>query len=575
MNGCQVVVGFAIGWLLAAPQTLLADGEPAKLRVGLYQNAPKVIVSQDGQPQGIFVDLVEAIARDENWAVEYVPGTWAEGLARLEAGAIDLMPDVAFTQERETRFAFHSEPVLSDWFQIYTRRGGGIRSVMDLGGKRVALLEHSIQQNAFEKLVAGFDFETQLVAFPDYGTAFAAVASGAADAVVANRFYDATRFRGGPVEDTGIVFNPTRLFFAAPRNGDPRVLAAIDRHLERMKRDRSSAYYETLQRWTSEDVRFRLPRWIPAAAAAAAAALVLVLLWNVALKHRVAERTRELRLRNEQNQRLYEMVRQRAGELEARVAERTSELILANGALLEAKEAAESADRLKSAFLATMSHELRTPLNSIIGFTGILLQGLAGPLNPEQCKQLGIVRDSSRHLLALINDVLDISKIEAGQLNLARAPFDLRESIAKVASIVHPLAEKKGLALRLETAPEIASWTGDSRRIEQILINLLNNAVKFTERGDIALRSRIENRMLRVDVSDTGIGIRPEDLAQLFLPFRQIDTGLSRRHEGTGLGLAICRRLAELHGGTIEVQSTPGQGSVFTLVLPGQGAPAA
>ncbi len=175
-----------------------------------------------------------------------------------------------------------------------------------------------------------------------------------------------------------------------------------------------------------------------------------------------------------------EAIRELNASLERRVAERTAELAVA-------RDRAETADRLKSAFLATMSHELRTPLNSIIGFTGIILQGLAGPLNAEQHKQLGMVRDSARHLLALISDVLDISKIEAGQLDVSSELFDLRASIAKVAGIVEPLAEKKGLTLRVELAPEIGTLVSDPRRVEQVLLNLLNNAVKFTDRGAVTL----------------------------------------------------------------------------------------
>jgi PAS domain S-box-containing protein len=266
-----------------------------------------------------------------------------------------------------------------------------------------------------------------------------------------------------------------------------------------------------------------------------------------------------------------EAIRELNTSLERRVAERTAELA-------EARDRAQAADHLKSAFLATMSHELRTPLNSIIGFTGIILQGLAGPLNPEQRKQLEMVRDSARHLLALINDVLDISKIEAGQLTVSSELFDLRASVVKVVGIVRPLAEKKGLALQAETAPEIGALRSDPRRVEQILLNLLNNAIKFTERGTVALTVEIAPDALpaappvvRIAVADTGIGIKPEDLSKLFQPFRQIDTGLSRQHEGTGLGLAICRRLAELLGGKIYATSEWGKGSVFTVTLPLKG----
>jgi PAS domain S-box-containing protein len=236
--------------------------------------------------------------------------------------------------------------------------------------------------------------------------------------------------------------------------------------------------------------------------------------------------------------------------------------------LIRSKDAAESADRLKSAFLATMSHELRTPLNAIIGFTGIMLQELAGPLNQEQRKQLTMVQNSSRHLLALINDVLDISKIEAGQLNLSISSFELGPSIEKMVALVSPLAEKKEIELRLDVADNVETATTDQRRLEQVILNLLNNAVKFTEKGHVRISCRREDEHYILSVADTGIGIRPEEISGLFQPFHQIDTGLSRKHEGTGLGLSICKKLINLMGGEISVESEWGQGSIFTMRFP-------
>ena len=256
--------------------------------------------------------------------------------------------------------------------------------------------------------------------------------------------------------------------------------------------------------------------------------------------------------------------------LERKVDERTRDLALA-------RERAEAADRTKSAFLATMSHELRTPLNSILGFTGILLQELPGELNSEQSKQLGMVRSSARHLLDLINDVLDISKIEAGQLEVRTAPFDLIASVQRVLNSVIPLAQKKGLALEASLPDGPEPMESDQRRVEQILLNLLNNALKFTEQGSVSLVvERLDSSGLdvnvepsiRISVRDTGVGMRPEDMSKLFQPFQQLDSGLQRQHEGTGLGLAICRRLTELLGGTIGVESQLGRGSVFSLTLP-------
>jgi signal transduction histidine kinase len=248
--------------------------------------------------------------------------------------------------------------------------------------------------------------------------------------------------------------------------------------------------------------------------------------------------------------------------LEEQVRERTRELAAA-------KDRAESADRLKSAFLAAMSHELRTPLNSVIGFTGILLQEIPGKLNEEQQKQLGMVQRSARHLLSLINDVLDISKIEAGELTVEQAPFKVRESADNVISSIQQLAEKKGLQLKFELSAHLDEVIGDQRRYEQVLLNLLSNAIKFTDKGMVSLAIYPTNEdMVETVVRDTGIGIRHEQQELVFNAFQQVENGTSRKHEGTGLGLSVSRRLVEMMGGEICVSSEYGKGSTFGFTVP-------
>jgi GAF domain-containing protein len=235
----------------------------------------------------------------------------------------------------------------------------------------------------------------------------------------------------------------------------------------------------------------------------------------------------------------------------------------------------EVASRHKSQFLANMSHELRTPLNAILGYTELILDGIYGQA-PEKIQDvMERVDKSGRHLLGLINDVLDLSKIEAGQLTLALNDYSMKEVVQTVSTAVESLAAEKKLALKIEVAPDLPPGKGDERRITQILLNLVGNAIKFTEIGEVRIQATTRDGDFVVSVSDTGPGIAPADQQKIFEEFQQADSSTTRKKGGTGLGLSIARRIIELHGGRIWVESAPGKGSTFSFTLPVHVEPAA
>jgi PAS domain S-box-containing protein len=254
-------------------------------------------------------------------------------------------------------------------------------------------------------------------------------------------------------------------------------------------------------------------------------------------------------------------------QLEKLVAERTAELAQKNLELERNNLRLQEVDRLKSVFLASMSHELRTPLNSIIGFTGIILQGLAGPINQEQKKQLGMVKSNAAHLLALINDILDMSKIEAGKLDVSMDEFSFNEVVSEAIENFSHAVNEKGLILKSEMPGTIRIYS-DRRRIKQVLLNLINNAIKFTDTGSILVQARENSENLECSVIDTGKGIADEHINRLFQPFQQVDYSLIKKYQGSGLGLYLCKRMLDILGGSIGVASQLDKGSIFTFKVP-------
>src|SRR5258706_8320573 len=262
-----------------------------------------------------------------------------------------------------------------------------------------------------------------------------------------------------------------------------------------------------------------------------------------------------------------ELVRRKA-ELDILRANESLEIEVAERKRYE--KSLEEASRMKSQFLANMSHELRTPLNAIIGFSEFLMDGKPGDLNDKQKEFQGYVLSSGKHLLQLINDVLDLAKVEAGKMELHPEQFFLSRAIDEVNAVSRPMILQKGLRISVTVDPEVDSVTLDQQKFKQVLYNLLSNGIKFTDEGgslDICV-APVGRCQFELSIRDSGIGIKPEDIARLFQEFEQLDAGVSRRYQGTGLGLALTRKLVELQGGNMSVESEFGKGSIFRVILP-------
>jgi signal transduction histidine kinase len=267
---------------------------------------------------------------------------------------------------------------------------------------------------------------------------------------------------------------------------------------------------------------------------------------------------------------LYERLKHASAELERKVQEATAELAQQNELLRRQHIELEQASALKSQFLANISHEFRTPLNAILGYTHMLLHGVTGAVSDPQRKSLTRIDSNSRHLLALINDILDITRIEAGRMPLNVTRFRLSDLINEVMSELEPIIRRSNLAVSTKLKSTLPTVKTDRQKVKQIVLNLLSNALKFTPAGSVTIGTALDgkNGMVHVIVRDTGVGIPEESQSKIFEDFRQLDDSPTRGYGGTGLGLSICRRLAQMLGGSIEVTSKLGDGSVFTLRLP-------
>ena len=523
------------------------------LRVGAYENEPKIYTDNDGNVVGFFPELLENIALKEGWEIEYIHGTWVQCLERLENNTIDLMVDVAYTEDRAEKYDFTNIDVLTNWGIVYKKVGSRIETLSDLEGKKVAVMRGSVHtdgEKGIKNITKNMGINCTFIELDDYYQVFEMLSGGGADVGIVNRLFGMFNEDKHDIEVTSIIFNPMGLRFALPKNAsmNPYLITSLDKHILDLMEDSDSIYYKLLDKYIfGAKKQFRIPEWVLPTIIFSIGLIVIFFSSSAILQRKVRSKTAELQKAHD--------------ELEEKVAERTIELQQANIRLKEL-------DQLKSMFLASMSHELRTPLNSVIGFTGWLLMGMEGNLNEEQKKQLTMVKDNANLLLDLINDILDISRIEAKKIELAIEKFKISEVINNIVNSVLPLADDKGLKL-IYNVPKGIMINSDKRRVKQILMNLVSNAIKFTDQGNVKIKVQLlNNNDLEFIVSDSGIGIKKEEIEKLFQPFQQIDMSSTKRHEGTGLGLYLCKKLLHLLHGEISVTSQFGKGSEFKFNIP-------
>ncbi|GEM_PF-2122977 len=520
----------------------LAVEVPATLRVGIYQNEPKIFVDSGGRPAGFHVDVLEQIVAAEGWQIAYIPGSWAQCLERLEQGEIDLMPDVAYSQKRDERFDFNSETVLFNWARLYASTGVAIRDIFDLDRKKVAVVAGDISYAELRSTVDRFGVTCTFVETQSFEQVFKRIDAGEVHVGLISRLFGLEHEHEYAVDRTFMVVCPVRLHFATAKGRYPEVLAAIDKHLADLKADKDSPYYEAMNRWIHSAGRKRIPRWAKYAAASVLGLAMALGLLSLVLRSQVRARTADLSAANEELQR-------HRDHLEELVEDRTAELAAANKEL--------------ESFAYSVSHDLRAPLRAIDGFSDALLEDHGADLDETGTDYLRRVRAACERMRRMVEDMLVLSRATKGMLH--REDIDLSAMAEEIGVELREAFPGRNVVLRVQ--PGIHAHA-DPRFVRVLLQNLLGNAWKFTAQEPaprVEVGCAQEQSKDVFFVRDNGIGFDMRYSDEMFGAFRRLDNAAQR--PGSGIGLATVQRIVHRHGGRIWAEGRPGEGATFYFTI--------
>ena len=509
------------------------------VKVGLYENSPKIFTDEKGNASGFWPPIIEYIASREGWEIEYVPGTWTECLTRLENNEIDIMPDVAYTEERGTLYDFSNEIVYVSWSRVYARRGVDIQSILDLEGKNVSVLRGSVNVEGPEGikiLVSAFHVNCTFIELDSYIKVFELVDSGEADAGVVSKDFGNLHEADFDVVRTAILFQPASLYFAFSKDSSltPYLVERVDYQVKELKEDIGSIYYQSLEKWLGIKPAEKtvIPGWLMWTLIGVIGVAFVFAVMSFFQRSQVKSKNKKLMVETAERKKYEEL------------------------------------NKLKSDLLSMVSHELRTPLATIKGYATMLVNYDDKLANDEKIQSLMSIDKATNRLTRLVDELVDMSRMDAGLLKLEMELADPATLIQQ--AVAEARLRVPGYGFEADVPAEgLPLVRMDVSRIRQVLDNLLDNAIKYAANGKgVAVSARQHDGDIIFSVTDHGPGIPEHELERIFDRMYRTEQQPRPSVNGLGLGLSICKALVEAHKGRIWAESQLGEGSRFVFTLP-------